>query len=173
MSNFVTTEQVLQRVADIMEQRMEKRVKELEYAQNRIEIEPVRKWLLMEFSFPEGASRGDFPKGVVDVDTRRSERREQDTGETAEIDVVLTIYFSREGLSASDAKRRAVRYGDAMLYTLMREAKGKRPSDATALPGWFRIWPVDMTPGLVRRSDLMGAQVRARVTIDSQDSYAA
>lgn len=175
MPNFVTTEQVLDRVAEIMRERLPARVKEAQYGANDVDIVVPKAWVLYEHDFPNGeVNQGDLPKGVVDFTERRSERREQDTGETATIDGTCTVLFQRGDASASDLKRRAVRYGDAMLYTLLREAKAKRPRDGTVLPGLFRIWPSAMDVGSVEvGADTWGAQIRWTAIIDTQDAYAA
>lgn len=175
MPNFVTTEQVLERVAEIMLERIPLRLAELSYAANELAVEHPKKWTIFEHAWSDGeVNRGDLPKGVVDFDERRSERREQDTGETATIDGTCTILFQRGDLAAPDLKRRAVRYGDAMLYTLMREAKAKKPLDGVVLPGLFRIWPASMQAGLVEPSaDTFGAQIRWTAIIDTQDAFAA
>jgi len=175
MANFVTTEQVLDRVAEIMRDRLPARVKELQYAANSLDFPMPKGWHLFEHDFPDGEiNQADLPKGVVDFAERRSERREQDTGETAMIDGSCTVLFFRGDLTPGDLKRRATRYGDAMLFTLMREAKAKRPKDGTVLPGLFRIWPASMDVGSFEASaDTWGAQIRWTATIDTQDAYAA
>ncbi len=175
MPNFVTTEQVLERVAEIMRERLPARVKEMQYGANALEVEDVRAWGLFEHDWSGGeVNRANLPRGIVDLDERRSERREQDTGETATIDGTCTVMFQRGDLTADALKRRACRYGDAMLYTLMREAKAKRPKDGVVLPGLFRIWPASMTTGTIEpTADTFGAQVRWTAIIDTQDAYAA
>lgn len=163
---FVSTEQVLEQVRQILEERFDKRRKELSNGPEL--VAPVRKWVLDEFDFPSGADRGDFPKGIVALDDagRTSQRREQDTGETATIAIVVRVFFSVTGSKAS-LEREAIRYGDGIYYTLMREALVKRPKDGTVLPGLFRIWPDTMRVGSPASQDLMGAEVRATVTVDS------
>lgn len=130
-------------------------------------VPKVAKWLPEEFDFPEGASRGDFPKGVVLFDDRASERREQDSGETATLNVTIRVYFSEVGLSKAEAKKRAVGYGDAILYTLMREAKVVRPKGGIVIPGLFRIWPKKMSAGEFEQQGLAGCEVEAEVIVDS------
>lgn len=174
MPNFVTTEQLLQQVAEVMRDRMPKRLAELQGAPNQLPIEYPKAWVLFEFDLGGESNKGDLPRGVVDFDSRASERREQDTGETATVDGMCTIYFAAGSLTGDELKRRAVRYGDAMLYTLLREAKAKRPKDGTVLPGLFRVWPTTMAVGVIEESaDRWGAQVKWRATIDTSDAYAA
>lgn len=165
---WVTTEQALDQVRKMLEERFDKRRSELTSGPDQ--VAPVLKWLLGEFAFPNEADRGDFPKGVVSFDERASERREQDTGETATIDFTIRVYFRAEDVS-DDAEITALRYGDAVLYTLMREARGKDPEDATALPGWFRVWPRTMQVGVVKEFGLRGAEVRAQIIIDQNQAF--
>lgn len=163
---FVATEQVLEQVRQILDERFDKRRKELSNGPER--VQPVKKWVLDEFDFPEGGDRGDYPKGIVALDGERtSERREQDSGETARIPVMIRLAFSTVNMNKADAERDAIRYGDAICYTLMREALVKRPRDATVLPGLFRIWPEGMRAGAFTQQDLAGCEVRATVIIDS------
>ena len=163
---FISTELVLDYVRQVMEEHFDKRRKELTNGPEKAPT--VKKWVSAEWAFPEVGDRGDYPKGVVNFDgDRLSERREQDTGETATIPVTVSIYFSLPGGDKDEANKIAVRYGDGVLYTLMREAKVKRPKDSTAIPGLFRIWPDSMRVGQVQESDLMGCEVKATVTVDS------
>lgn len=162
---YVQSTTVLDILRQILEERFDKRRGELDTP--AATAPSVLKWLVEEYDFPEGANRGDFPKGVVMFDRRTSERREQDTGETAVLDVTIRIYFDRADLSKADAHIRATAYGDALLYTLMREAKVVRPKDATVIPGLFRVWPKTMQRGTFEELGLMGVEVTAEVTVDS------
>lgn len=167
---FQTTDQILDQVIEILRERMEKRKKELvPYEPSKTKA--VVKWLRDEWDWPAGNARGDLPKGVVSLDQRDSERREQDSGETATLDITISIYFS-EAAKKAKARRWATAYGDGILYTLMMESLGKRPKDATVIPGLFRIWPTSMRPGETEQHGLYGAEVKARVTVDSSFSAA-
>lgn len=170
---FVSTEQVLEQVRQILEERFDKRRKELSNGPEQ--VPPVRAWLLGEFDFPGGDAVGDYPKGIVGLDDsgRTSERREQDSGETAKIGIVVRVFFSAAGLARDVLERTAMRYGDGIYYTLMREALVKRPKDSTVLPGLFRVWPDSMRIGQPQAQDLYGCEVRATVTIDSSFDAAA
>lgn len=162
---YVQSTTVCEIVRQVLEEHFDKRRLELDAPAST--LPPVAKWLTEEFGFPEDANRGDYPKGIVLFDRRTSERREQDTGETAVLDVTIRVYFSQADLTKDAAKVRAVAYGDALLYTLMREAKVVRPKDGTVIPGLFRIWPKTMHAGVFEEMDLMGAEVEAEVTVDS------
>jgi hypothetical protein len=165
---FVSSDQVLDRLAEILSQHFEKRRKELTNGPEK--PAPVRKWSIDEHDFPAGADRGDFPKGVVGFTARTSERREQDTGETAEFDLTVRIYFRSDAMTKADAETTARRYGDAVVYTVQREGLGKRPSDGTVIPGLFRFWPRHMKPGLFEEIDCWGCEVDVHAIVDSSFS---
>lgn len=168
---FVPTETVIETVRQILEERFDRHTKSL--GGSFLALPAVRKWVIDEFDFPEGGDRGDYPKGIVLLDGERtSERREQDTGETARIPLTVRLAFSTTNLSKADAERLAMRYGDGIYYTLMREALVKRPKDGTVLPGLFRIWPDGMRCGAFAQQDLAGCEVRSTVIVDSSFSAA-
>lgn len=163
---FITTNQVLDRVADLLEQRYEKRSREIRDDLG-VSVGVIRSWGRGEWSFPN-SGRGKYPIGVVDLDRRQSERREQDTGETATFDLTIRVYFDESAsMPKAKATKYAAAYGDCILYTLQMEALGKRPKDDTVLGGWFRVWPQDMTPGEVQEQGLFGVEVKAQVIVDS------
>lgn len=162
---FVSTDDVLEQLRQVMLEKFDLRRKELT---NGPEKPPsVRSWETDDWGFPETLDESSLPMGIVDFDERTSDRREQDSGETAELDVTVTVYFSKQGISKSQAKRTAIRYGDGIMWTLMREALVRRPKDSTVLPGLFRVWPKSMRCGITQAQDLMGAEVKAHVIVDS------
>lgn len=162
---YVSIDDVLDLVRDVMAERFDLRRKELSNGPEK--PQSVKKWVTQEFDFPDGADRGDYPKGLVNFDPeRRFDRREQDTGDTSEIDVQIVIAFTIGSMSAADLNTMAGRYGDAIAWTLYREAKLVRPSDGTVLPGVFRILPKTMRIGPVQDADMFAVEVRAVVIVD-------
>lgn len=163
---FVSTDDVLEAIREVLDEHFDLRRMELENGPER--VPRVLKWVANDWVWPENADAGDFPKGFVNFDPERtSERREQDSGETATIGYVVEVYFTRKGMTAAAANQMAVRYGDGVLWTLMREAKLVLPRNAVAQPGLFRGWPETMRVGEVRDTDLYGCEVRGKVIVDS------
>ena len=169
---FVPSDQVAEQLRQVLEQGMRKRKGEIE-EHGFFGLDDVKEWLLDEWEFPV-AGQGNYPRGIVmpGDPLRESERREQDTGETATLQFVAKVYFEAAGMSRGRALRTAMRYGDLISYAVMRNAKVERPKDGTVLPGLFRFWPRQVRIGESEDSHLYGCEVTIEGVIDSSFSGA-
>jgi hypothetical protein len=171
---FVTTDQAIELLREILEEEFPKRRAELlTRGAGSFGLPDVKEWLAAEWDWPE-AGNGNYPRAIVHEDdpSRESERSPQDTGETATLHLVARLYFEAKGMSAGRARRTARMYADLIAYSAMRNARGKRPKDQTVLPGLFRFWPRVWRIGETESSDLFGCEVKIDLVIDTSDTFA-
>jgi hypothetical protein len=168
---FLPTEKILETVQRILRDRMALRQAELR-GLGPDTCPLVKDWRIGDWDLPD-AGKGAYPLGVVDLDdpALTSERREQDTGETLEVNLVARIVFEHESFERGRAQIEAARYGDLLRYTVNREAKGVNPKDLTVLPGWFRMWAHTMRIGDPDTLGLKAAEVKIRLTVDVQQAF--
>lgn len=169
---YVTIEDIVDNLRQILEEQAPKRQAEME-ARGLRSLPRVKTWAFDEWSPPEDG-HSLMPLGLVTNDdpARTSERREQDTGETATFQTEVLLWYSTVGLSATEARRLGMRYADLIAYTILRNAKGQRPKDGTVLPGLFRHWPRQARIGETDLSDIGRVEVKVETIVDINESYA-
>jgi len=163
--NFTTPEMVADALAEILRERLDKWKQDHDGLRD---LPSIRHWEAIEQD--EAPDFATLPAGYVAFNTWDSVRDPQDGGAGMEYVFDVYVYTNREQ-HGTDAHTLAIRYGDAVMLTVNKEAKVTRPKDATVLPGLFRAWATEMEPVFGGDGEY-GAHVTVRVPVDWEEGLA-